>query len=462
MSLIKAEQPSDTFDVIIIGMGPAGEVAASRLAQGGKRLAVIEAELIGGECAYWACMPSKILLRATEVLAQTEHTAGVSPARPEWPELRAARDSLVRHLDDSAQADGYAERGVTVVRGRARLNGPGQVIVGERVLHAEQIIVATGSSSARPAIEGLDSVTVWTNREATNLTDIPARAVIVGGGAAGIELATFLGRMGTQVTVVQSGARLLGREDPRVGELAAEALTRAGITVITGTRVVRAAKQGSGAVVTLTDGAEISTDVLILAAGRTPNTAGLNLESAGVRLDEHGAIEVDDSCLAAPGVWAIGDVNAILPLTHVGKYQGRIVADTILGQPRRARYEGIPRAVFADPEIAATGLTLEQARARGRRLLTVELDLAASLARPWTYETDPVGRLALIADADDDVLLGAWAIGPMASEWIHQAAAAIRGRTPLNEIRDSVAQFPSYSEAYLAAVERLQPDASAA
>jgi dihydrolipoamide dehydrogenase len=184
----------------------------------------------------------------------------------------------------------------------------------------------------------------------------------------------------------------------------------------------------------------------------------LNLESAGVTLDSHGAILVDDSCLAAPGVWAIGDVNGILPLTHVGKYQGRIVADTILGHPRVARYEGIPRAVFADPEIAAVGLTLAQARETGRRLLTVELDLAASLARPWTYEKDPGGRLALIADADEDVLLGAWAVGPMASEWIHQAAQAIRVRLPLDELRDSVAQFPSYSEAYLTAVERLQPD----
>ncbi len=455
----KETHVNDTYDVIILGMGPVGEHAAGRLAAGGKRLAVVEAELIGGECAYWACIPSKTLLRATEVLAEASRAAGVVGARPDWPDLRDYRDYMVRHLDDTTQVSGYEERGLTVVEGRGRLDGPGRVVVGERVLSAEHIIVATGSSVVRPSIEGLDTVPVWTNREATNLQEIPPRALILGGGSVGVELGTFLARMGSQVTLVQSATRLLNREDPRVGELAAEALAGIGVTIHTGRRAVKAARDGQDTVVTLDDGTEIRTDVIVLGTGRRPRTEGLGLDSVDVIIDDRGAVLVDASCRAAAGVWAIGDVNGIMPFTHVGMYQGRVVADTILGRPRTANYEGIPRVVFGQPEIAAAGLTADQARAAGHTVLTAELDLAANLARPWTYEKEPTGTLGLVADADTDLLLGAWAVGPMASEWIHQAAQAIRVRIPLAQLRDSAAQFPTYSEAYLKAVEQLRPDA---
>jgi pyruvate/2-oxoglutarate dehydrogenase complex dihydrolipoamide dehydrogenase (E3) component len=421
---------NDTYDVIIIGMGPAGEVAADRLVKGGKRLAVVEAELIGGECAYWACIPSKTLLRATEVQAEADRAAGVTGTGPDWPGLRDYRDYMVRHLDDSSQVSGYEERGVTVIRGDARLDGPGRVVVGERVLTAEHIIIATGSSALRPPIDGLDTVPVWTNREATNLQEIPGRALILGGGAVGVELGTLLVRMGSQITLVQRGDRLLNREDPRVGELAAAALVTAGVSIHTGRRAVTAARDGQDTVVTLDDGTQLRTDVIILGTGRRPRTDGLGLDSAGVTLDERGAAVVDESCRAAPGIWAIGDVNAIMTFTHVGMYQGRVVADTILGHTRTANYEGIPRVVFGQPEIAAVGLTADQARAAGHTVLTSELDLAATLARPRTDEKEPSGILDPVADADSELLLGAWAVGPMAGEWIRQAAQAIRVHIP--------------------------------
>ena len=448
---------NDIFDVIIIGMGPAGEVAADRLAKAGKRLAVVEKELIGGECAYWACIPSKTLLRATEAREEADRAAGVTGARPDWQDLREYRDYMVRHLDDSNQVSGYEEQGITVIKGSARLDGPGRVVVGERLLTAEHIVVATGSGAHRPPIDGLDTVPVWTNREATNLQEIPARALILGGGSVAVELGTFLARMGSHITLVQRGDRLLTREDPRVGELAAAALVKAGVGIHTGRRAISAGREGQDTVVTLDDGTTIRTDVIVLAMGRHPQTDSLGLESVGATIDERGAVVVDETCNAVPGVWAIGDVNAIMPFTHVGMYQARVVADAILGRPRAANYQGIPRVVFGQPEIAAVGLTADQARSAGHTILTSELDLAGNLARPWTYEKEPSGILGLVADADTDLLLGAWALGPMASEWIHQAALAIRAHIPLAQLRDSVAQFPTYSEAYLKAVEQLHP-----
>ncbi len=280
---------------------------------------------------------------------------------------------------------------------------------------------------------------------------------LLGGGAVAVELGTFLARMGSRITLVQRGDRLLTREDPRVGDLAAAALAKAGVNIHTGRRAVSAQREGQDTVVTLNDGTTIRTDVIVLAMGRHPQTDGLGLESVGVTIDERGAVVVDETCSAAPGVWAIGDVNAIMPFTHVGMYQGRVVADAILGRSRAANYEGIPRVVFGQPEIAAVGLTAAKAYAAGHTILTAELDLAQSLARPWTYEKEPSGTLGLVADADTDLLLGAWAVGPMASEWIHQAAMAIRAHIPLAQLRDSVAQFPTYSEAYLKTIERLRP-----
>jgi len=441
--------------VIVIGMGPGGEAAAGRLMEAGRRVAVVERELIGGECAYWACIPSKTLLRGPEARAEAGRVAGVASPALEWAGLRDYRDYMVRHLDDTAQVQGYEQAGATVIKGAARLAGPGRVEAGGQLLEADHVVIATGSEPVRPVIEGLDGATVWTNREATTVRDIPGRVLLIGGSAVGVELGQFYARMGAQVTIVQRAGRLIDREDPRVGELAAQALAADGVTVRTGRTPARARRASNGTVVTLDDGGQVDTDVVILGAGRRPATSGLGLDAAGVQLTGRGGIAVDDRCQAGPGMWALGDVTGVALFTHVAMYQGRVVADNILGRDRAAAYQGIPRVVFADPEIAAAGLTAAQAAARGISTASAEVSLAEAIARPWTYERDPRGALGLLADRDRGVLAGAWAVAPLASEWIHQAALAIRAQIPIGVLLDQVAQFPTYSEAYLAALEQL-------
>ncbi len=445
----------EDFDAIVIGMGPGGEVAASRLLAGGKRVAVVERELIGGECGYWACIPSKTLLRPTEARAEAAGAAGLPAPELDWTELRNYRDTMIRHLDDAKQVEGYRGQGATVIKGEARLAGPGRVDVDGQQLRAEHIVLATGSAPARPPIESLDDVDVWTNREATTLTDIPARAVVLGGSAVGVELGQFLARMGTVVTLVQRGPRLLNREDPRVGELVAGHLAADDIEVRTGTQARRVHRDNGATVVELDDGTTVRTDVLLLGTGRRPNTEGLGLDTVRVEPGPGGGLSIDERCQVADGLWAVGDLTGVALFTHVAQYQGRVAADNILGRDRTTDYTAIPRVVFADPEIAAAGLTTTQAREQGIDLVTAEIDLPQRLARPWTYETEPRGTLGLLADRERRVLVGAWAVAPLAAEWIHQAALAIRAHIPLEILLDGIAQFPTYSESYLKALERL-------
>ncbi|MBA3308639.1 MAG: NAD(P)/FAD-dependent oxidoreductase [Nocardioidaceae bacterium] len=445
---------AEQFDVIVLGMGPGGEVAASRLLAAGKSVAVVERELIGGECAYWACIPSKTLLRPPEARAEAERAAGV--ARPDlaWPETRDYRDYMIRNLDDSGQIKGYEEQGATVLKGTGRLAGAGVVEVNGRQYHADHVVIATGSDTAVPPIEGLADVGAWTNREATTLKEIPDRVVMVGGSAVGAELGQFLRRFGAQVTIVQSADRLLNREDPRVSELTQGYLEADGIDVRVGRRVKRARKEAGVTVLELDDGTILTTDVVVLGTGRRPRIHGIGLETVGVEPDEQG-LTIDGRCSVTEGVWALGDVTGVMAFTHVAMYQGRIVADNICGRSRTADYTGIPRVVFADPEIAAVGLHACQARQRGLDVAAAEVSLPDAIARPWTYEKDPRGNLGLVADRKTGLLIGAWAVAPQASEWIHQAAQAIRAHIPISTLLDGVAQFPTYSEGYLKALERL-------
>jgi dihydrolipoamide dehydrogenase len=446
------------FDVIVVGMGPGGEVAASRLLAAGRRVAVVERELIGGECGYWACIPSKTLLRPPEVRAEAEQAAGASRPTLDWPALRDYRDSMIRHLDDGGQVTGYEEKGATVVKHAGTIvdRDPWRVEAGDRILTADHVIVATGSEPVRPPIDGLDGVPVWTNREATNLREIPDRAVLVGGSAVGVELGQFLARMGSSVTLVQRAGRLLDREEPRVGELVAEHLRGDEIDVRLDCQLTAARRDGPDTVVDLDDGSTVRADVVVLAAGRRPRTDGLGLAKVDVALDRRGALAIDDQGrVTDDGLWAVGDVTGVAMFTHVAQYQARVVADTILGKPRTADYTGVPRVVFADPEIAAVGLTRAQAEDRGLEVATAEIDLPKLLARPWTYQTDPSGTLALLADRGRGVLIGAWAVAPLAGEWIHQAALAIRAGVPLPVLLDGVAQFPTFSQGFLNALESL-------
>ena len=441
-------------DAVVVGMGPGGEVAATRLLQAGKSVAVVERELIGGECAYWACIPSKVLLRPPEAQSEAARAAGVSEPALSWDETAAYRDDMIRHLDDSGPVSGYEKQGATVFKGAGRLAGRGVVEVGDDRIEADDIILATGSDPVVPPIEGIDQIDVWTNREATGLKTVPRSAVVVGGGPVGLELGQFLRRFGAEVTLVQSSERLLNRETAEVSELLAGYATEAGIELRAGARAVRARRDGNECIVELEGGEELRGEVVIAATGRRARVADLGLESIGVAPGERG-IEVDEHCRAGAGLWAIGDVTGVSQFTHVAKYQARVACDNILGKTRVADYRAIPRVVFCDPEVAAVGLTAEQARAEDIQVATATVDLAASIARPVTFEKAPRGHLGLVADRNSKTLIGAWAVAPLASEWIHEAVLAVRARVPIDVLLDTVAQFPSYAEGYLLALEQL-------
>ena len=445
----------ERYDAIVIGAGPAGEVAVSRLSALGLRTALVERELVGGECAYWACIPSKTLLRPPEVRFDAKRTAGVDEPDQHWNEVAEYRDHMIRNLDDSKQVEGYRSDGIDVYRSEAAVVGPGRVEVDGQTLETERIVVATGSDARIPPVPGLEEAGYWTNREATTLKEIPASIVILGGGPVGVELGQFLRRFGSEVTVVQREDRLLARDDPAVGELIAQTLAEDGVELRLGTEAASVELDGGDRVVRLTDGGELRAEQLLVAIGREPRVPG-GMDRLGVSISERG-IEVDERCRAADGVWAVGDVTGVMPFTHVGMYQARVACADIAGQGAGADYGAIPRVVFSDPEVAAVGLTEEHARERGVQLATARIKLADAIARPWTYEKEPRGELGLLADRERQVLVGAWAVAPLAGEWIHYAALAIKTRTPLAVLRDTVAQFPTFSEAYLKALDRLEP-----
>jgi pyruvate/2-oxoglutarate dehydrogenase complex dihydrolipoamide dehydrogenase (E3) component len=450
--------PSDRgrYDAVVIGAGPAGEVTLERLAAQGLRVALVERELVGGECAYWACIPSKTLLRAPEVRAEAQRVAGVGRPPQRWAQIAAYRDYMIRNLDDSEQVQGYRDEGIDVYRGEARITGAATVQAGDHTLSTERIVVATGSDPAIPPIKGLAEAGYWTNREATTLKELPASIVILGGGPVGVELGQMFARFGVGVTLIEGEERLIAREDPAVGELLEAVLREDGVDVRVSTHAESVTRAEGAYRVGLAGGAEAQGSELLVATGRRPRAGGIGLESVGVEPGERG-IEVDGRCRAAEGVWAVGDVTGVMPFTHVGKYQGRIAAADIAGQAVQASYDAIPRVVFSDPEIAAVGLTTDQARERGIDLASSRVKLRDVISRPWTYEQDPGGELGLLADRERQLLVGAWAVAPLAGEWIHHAALAIKAKIPLEVLRDTVAQFPTFTEAYLQGLEALEP-----
>ncbi len=426
---------------------------AKRLARAGMRVAMVESELVGGECPFWACMPSKTLLRPVEVVSEARHAAGVSPPSVSWPEVSAYRDYMNSGLDDSKKFAAFTDMGVEIIRGEGRITGPRRVGVGDQSLEAERIVVATGSLAAIPDLDGLSAVDYWTNREATSFHEVPQSTIVLGGGPVGIELGQLLRRYGSQVTIVESSDRLLAREHPRVGEMLAELLGSEGIEVRTGVQARQVDSSSGMTRLTLGDGSVVEGERLLVATGRRPRVDGLGLEEVGVQYDQRG-IKTDDRCRAAPGVWAVGDVTGVAPFTHVAGYQARVTVADIQGQEVRADYRAIPRVVFSDPEVAAVGLTPAQAHDAGLDTIEVVVGLD-ELDRTETYGRDLTGCLGLLADRREQVLVGAWAVGPLAGEWIHTAVIAVKAKVPLAVLRDTVIQFPTFSEAMQVAAEKL-------
>ena len=434
--------------VVVIGAGAAGEafVAAFRRVDRDAPVTVVERELIGGECSYWACMPSKTLLRSAEALA----AARLAPGAAEAATGRLAAERAfwwrdrVAGRDDSSQEEWLRSLGVEVVRGTARVARPGAVEVDGRELPYEQLVVASGSAPAVPALRGLDPATFWTSRDATTASEVPEHLVVLGGGVVACELAQFYRRAGAAVTVVVRGERLLGREDEAVAELLREVLEEEGVSVVTDAAV---AEVRGGPEVALENGRVVAGSHLLVATGRRPNVDGLGLEQLGVRLSRRG-VEVDESLRAADDVFAVGDVTGVALFTHVGKYQGRVAAENAAGGDARADYRAVPRVTFTDPQIASVGTT------GGDGAVAAEWRVDAT-ARASTYERPKRrGFLKLFADPEREVLVGAVAVGPEAGEWLQQVTLAIRAEVPVTVLRDTIQPYPTFSEAvYFAARE---------
>ncbi|MEV4421585.1 NAD(P)/FAD-dependent oxidoreductase [Patulibacter sp. NPDC049589] len=440
------------FDVVVIGTGPGGRGVAPALAAAGKRVAVVEDELVGGECPFWACIPSKTLLRPGQLRAQAGHVAGVSVPELDWAAIRDYRDYMNSGLDDGAKADWMSGiDGVTLVRGRATVPERGLVVVGDRELRCTDVVIASGTHPAIPDLPGLEREHVWTNREVTSLEEIPSSAVVLGGGAVGLEVAQYLQSFGSQVTLLQRSGRLLTREEPEVGEHAARVLREHGVDVRLDTSIASVRHHDGRTQVTTDAGDVLDVERLVVAAGRSPRIDGLTPDGVTV---EHGLIRVDEQCRAADGIWAVGDITGEAPFTHVAGYQGRVVVDALTGGDAVADYRAIPRVVFLEPEIAAVGLTADAARERGIAVRTTTLALSGT-DRTETYGRGLEGGVGLVLDAGEDVLVGAWAVGPEAGEWIHTPALAIKASIPLAVLKDFVPQFPTFSELWGAAFRQL-------
>jgi pyruvate/2-oxoglutarate dehydrogenase complex dihydrolipoamide dehydrogenase (E3) component len=452
---------SDRYDAYVIGAGPAGTTCAGVLADGGLKVGIAERERVGGECSYWACIPSKTLLRPGEALEGARHAPGAREAISRGLDAANAfewRNFNVSDYDDEASpsaAPWLREKGIDLHRGDARIEGPGRITVGGETIETDRIVVATGSDPVIPPVEGLKDVDYWTSREGTSLTAVPESVIVLGGGPVGVELAQALRRFGANVSIVE-GQRLLAREGEQAGDAIAKQLASEGIDIHVGIHAEQVSNSGGGVIVRLTDGTELSAERILVATGRRPRVTDLGLDNAGVDTSS-GHIEVNERLRAGDGVWAIGDVTGVALFTHVGKYQARVAAGDILGNGTRADYRALPRVTFSDPQVAGAGLTEEQAREKGIELAVGRADVA-DVARTSTYTRDYDklhGFLTLVADKRRGILVGAYAVGPEAGEWLQQATLAIRAEVPLAVLRDTIQPFPTFSEIFVNALSEL-------
>ncbi|GAA2872160.1 dihydrolipoyl dehydrogenase family protein [Microbacterium arabinogalactanolyticum] len=456
---------SDEYDLIVLGGGPVGENVADRAVQGGLTAVIVESELVGGECSYWACMPSKALLRPIQALRAAQHVKGVSGGTLSLADVLARRDSFTSHWKDDGQVDWLNGAGIDLVRGHGRLTGEREVTVGGRVLRARQAVaISTGTDATIPGIPGLADAKPWTSREATSADHVPESLAIIGGGVVAAEMATAYAGLGASVTLIARSG-LLGGLEPFAGERVAEGLRGMGVDVRLNTATCAVRREGDHVVVTVGDG-EITASEVLVATGRTPRSGDIGLETVGLEPGRY--IEVDDT-LRVPGsdwLYAVGDVNGRVLLTHQGKYQARAAGDVIAARSRgevvadqpwgrhvaTADHAAVPQVVFSEPEVASVGVTADAARAAGHEIEVIDYDLgwvAGSSLHADGYQ----GQARMIVDTEREVLLGVTFVGADVAELLQAATIAVTGEVPISRLWHAVPAYPTMNEVWLRLLE---------